>query len=249
MLPAPVDRFHTFDGLTEDVMSVCRAASTTIRVPRGHILYRRGDPARRIFVVLSGYARLASVSPDGHEVVAAFAGPRDVIGNVAATLTPGSYLVTAVAVGPMELASWTRSQALHLQARFPAVHAYLEAQWVNNATVLLGRLHTLSEGKAPQRLARAVVELSERHGKRDGAGVSLPVPLTRQDLAALTGTTLYTASRVVSNWVNADIVESHRARLRVKRMSRLVKLARAQSTRADCESATTGHERFGSLSR
>jgi CRP-like cAMP-binding protein len=69
--------------------------------------------------------------------------------------------------------------------------------------------------------------LSERHGKRDGGGVSLPVPLTRQDLAALTGTTLYTASRVVSNWVNADIVESHRARLKVKRMNRLMKLARA----------------------
>jgi CRP-like cAMP-binding protein len=227
MLPAPVDRSHTFDGLTEDVMSVCRAASTTISVPRGHVLYKRGDPGRRIFVILSGYARLSSISPDGHEVVAAFAGPRDVIGNVAALLTPASYLVTAVAVGPMELASWTRGQALHLQARFPDLHARLEAQWVNNAAVLLDRLHTLSEGKAPQRLARALVELSERHGKRDGGGVSLPVPLTRQDLAALTGTTLYTASRVVSNWVNADIVESHRARLKVKRMNRLMKLARA----------------------
>jgi CRP-like cAMP-binding protein len=71
------------------------------------------------------------------------------------------------------------------------------------------------------------VELSERHGKRDGAGVARPVPLTRQDLAALTGTTLYTASRVGSNWVNADIVESHRARLKVTRMNRLMKLARA----------------------
>lgn len=227
MLPEPVDRSHTFNGLTEDVVSVCRTAGTTLTVPRGHILYRRGDPAHRLFVILSGYARLSSISPDGHEVVAAFAGPRDVIGHAAAILTPGKYLVTAVAVGPMELAVLTRSQALHLQAKFPAVHASLEAQWVHNSTVFLKRLHTLSEGKAPQRLARALVELSERHGKRDGAGVSLPIPLTRQDLAALTGTTLYTASRVVSNWVNADILESHRARLRVKRMNRLMELAHA----------------------
>ena len=41
---------------------------------------------------------------------------------------PGGYLVTAVAVSPMELASWTRSQALQLRARFPSVLAYLEAQ-------------------------------------------------------------------------------------------------------------------------
>ena len=227
MLPKPVLRSHTFDSLTEDVMSVCRAAATSVHVTRGHVLYKRGDAARTIFVILSGYARVSSISPDGHEVVAAFAGPRDVIGQRAAMGTPGGYLVTAVAVGPMELASWTRSQALQLRARFPSVHAYLEAQSIRNAEVVLGRLHTLSEGKAPQRLARALVELCKRHGNRDGDGVSLPVPLTRQDLAALIGTTIYTASRIVSDWVTADIVESHRAHLRVKQMSRLVKLASA----------------------
>jgi len=225
MLSQPVVRFHTFDRLTEDVMSVCRASSTLVQVNRGHILYKRGDPARTIFVILSGYARITSVSSDGHEVVAAFAGPQDVIGQMAAMTSPGHYLVTVVAVGPMELAAWTRSQALHLRARFPAVQAYLDAQCVRNAKVVLGRLHTLSEGKAPQRLARVLVELSQRHGQRDGDGVSLPVPLTRQDLAGLTGTTVYTASRIVAHWVDADILESHRARLRVKRMNQLVKLA------------------------
>jgi CRP/FNR family transcriptional regulator, nitrogen oxide reductase regulator len=93
--------------------------------------------------------------------------------------------------------------------------------------VILKRLHTLSEGKAAQRLAKALVELSERHGRREGDGVSLPLPLTRQDLAALTGTTIYTASRIVADWVDADILESHRARLRVKRLNRLIQLSRA----------------------
>ena len=52
MLPQPVLRSHTFDSLTEDVMSVCRAAATQVRVTRGHILYKRGDPARTIFVIV-----------------------------------------------------------------------------------------------------------------------------------------------------------------------------------------------------
>jgi CRP/FNR family transcriptional regulator, nitrogen oxide reductase regulator len=227
MLPKPVERTHTFESLTDDVMAVCRAAATTVSVTRGHLFFRRGDPARTIFVVVSGYARISSVSADGHEVVAAFAGPRDVIGHRAAMTPSGGYMVTAVAVGPMELRSWTRPQALQLRARYPAVHAYLEEQALRNAELIIGRLHTLSEGKAPQRLAKALVELSERHGTRDADGVSLSVPLTRQDLAGLTGTTVYTASRIVSDWVDADILESHRARLKVKRMNRLMKLARA----------------------
>ena len=125
----------------------------------------------------------------------------------------------------MEIWTWTRSQVLQLRARFPAVHAYLDAQCIRNAEVVIGRLHTLSEGKVPQRLARALIELTERHGYRDGDGISLPVPLTRQDLAALTGTTIYTASRIVSRWVDADILESQRGRFRVKRLSRLMELA------------------------
>jgi CRP-like cAMP-binding protein len=221
----PVSRSHTFDRLAEDVMSVCRGSSTKVRVARGHILYARGDRAKTIFVILSGYARISSQSPDGHEVVAAFAGPRDVIGYMAAMAAPSNYLVTAVAASPMELASWTRSQALYLRARFPEVQAHLDAQCVRNAEIVLSRLHTLTEGRAAQRLARALVELCQRHGTRDGGGVLLAMPLTRQDLAALTGTTIYTASRIVSGWVDADILESHRSRLKVKHMDRLRRLA------------------------
>jgi CRP-like cAMP-binding protein len=227
MLPSPVERTHTFESLTDDVIAVCRSVSTTTRVARGHILFKGGDSARTIFVVLEGFARLTSVSPDGHEVVAAFAGPGDVLGLRAAMKGSGSYLVTAVATSPMELRTWTRSQAMHLRQHFPAVHAYLDEQAVRNADAILKRLHTLSEGKAAQRLAKALVELSERHGKREGDGVSLPLPLTRQDLAALTGTTIYTASRIVADWVDADILESHRARLRVKKLNRLIQLAKA----------------------
>jgi len=227
MLPQPVDRSHTFVSLTDDVVAVCRASATVISVTRGHILYKRGDPARTIFVVLSGYARVSSVSADGHEVIAGFAGPRDVIGNRAAMPTPGKYLVTAVAVSPMEIATWSRSQALDLRARFPAVQAFLDEHMIRNSEIILRRLHTLSEGKAPQRLARALIELTERHGTRDATGVSLPVPLTRQDLAGLTGTTIYTASRILADWADADILESRRAHLRVKRLNQLIKLATA----------------------
>jgi CRP-like cAMP-binding protein len=225
MLTLPVSRTYTFESLPDDVMAVCRSASTTVRVARGHTLIRRGDPAQTLFVVLSGYARVSSVSLNGHEVVAAFVGPRDVIGHRAAMTPAGSYLVTAVAVGPMELASWSRPEVLQLRTRFPAVHASLDARVVRNTDTVLNRLHTLSEGKVLQRLAKVLIELAERHGTRQGDAVSLPVPLTRQDLAALTGTTIYSASRIVADWVDAGILESHRARINVKSLERLIELA------------------------
>jgi CRP-like cAMP-binding protein len=225
MNPQPAARSHTFEGLSEDVVAVCRAHASLVSVKRGHVLIRRGEPARTLYVIRTGYAKVCSISQDGHEIVAAFAGPRDVVGQMAARDSEGSYLVTAVALGPMALASWTREWALDLSARFPAIHERLDAQMVRNTEILLGRLHTVSEGKVPQRLARALVELAERHGRPEGRGISLPLPLTRQSLAGLTGTTLYTVSRIVADWVAAGILESRRAGLRVKRLERLHKLA------------------------
>ena len=90
-----------------------------------------------------------------------------------------------------------------------------------------GLIETLRYELRPFDIKVTLVELSERHGRRERDGVSLPLPLTRQDLAALTGTTIYTASRIVADWVDADILESHRARLRVKRLNRLIQLASA----------------------
>ena len=227
MLPQLVERSHTFEGLSEDVVAVCRTYASFVTVKRGHVLIRRGEPARTLYVIRTGYSKVCSISQDGHEVVAAFAGPRDIIGQMAARDPDGSYLATAVALGPMELATWSRERALDLSEKFPEIHERLDAQMIRNTEILLGRLHTVSEGKASRRLARALVEIAERHGQPDGTGILLPLPLTRQDLAGLTGTTLYTVSRIVADWGGAGILESRRARLRIERLDRLRQMADA----------------------
>jgi CRP-like cAMP-binding protein len=59
----------------------------------------------------------------------------------------------------------------------------------------------------------------------DGPGVLLTHPLTRQELAELTGTTLYTVSRTLSQWQGEGILRSTNRRLLVKQPRRLETLA------------------------
>src|SRR5262249_52896109 len=152
------------------------------------------------YVVRSGYAKLVSTSPDGHEVLVGIAGPRDAFGHAAMAERERDYMVTATALTPMELAIWARAKAHELSAKFPQVHARLDAQLMATLELVLGRLHTVSEGHVPQRLTRALLELAERHGEKQARGIAIMPPLTRQDLAALTGTTLYTVSRLLAEW-------------------------------------------------
>jgi CRP/FNR family transcriptional regulator, nitrogen oxide reductase regulator len=228
-LPSPSRRLNTFDGLAEDVVTYCLQHAALATARRGELLIRQGEPARLVYVIKSGYAKFVSTSPDGHEVLVAIAGPFDVFGQAAATEHLRTYLVTATALTPMELVIWSRTKALELADMFPEIHARLDAQMIANLDLLLGRLHTVSEGHVPQRLTRALLELAERHGEKQPRGVAINPPLTRQDLAALTGTTLYTVSRLLADWEHRGLVATSRGHVQLLDLQALQKIADSAS--------------------
>ena len=224
-LPAP--RVSTFDGLADDIVTYCLEHAALATARRGELLIQQGEAARLVYVVRSGYAKLVSTSPDGHEVLVGIAGPRDVFGHAAMAERERDYMVTATALTSMDIAIWARAKALELAARFPQIHARLDAQLMANLDLVLGRLHTVSEGHVPQRLTRALLELAERHGEKQARGVGILPPLTRQDLAALTGTTLYTVSRLLADWEHRGIVTTSRGHVQLLDIPALNEIADA----------------------
>ncbi len=214
-------RSHTFDGLADDVINYALKHARTVTARRGESLTRQGEPARQIFVVRDGYAKLVSTSGDGQDMLLAIAGPRDAFGHAAMADDPRNYMVTCTALTPLTAAVWDRDKALAIAREFPEVHVRIDAQLVANLELLVARLHMVTEGRVSQRLARALLELGERHGQPDSLGVSIVPPLTRQDLAAIVGTTLFTASRTLADWEAQGLVESSRARVRLRNLTGL----------------------------
>jgi CRP/FNR family transcriptional regulator, nitrogen oxide reductase regulator len=208
-------RAHTFDGLDHDLVAYCMEHAANVSARRGDRLIQQGERGRLVYVVRSGYAKLVSVSLDGHEVLVGIAGPRDVFGQTAVVDEEREYLVSATALTSMTAAVWARTKVVELARRFPELHARLDKEMLGNLELVLGRLHTVSDGRVSQRLARALLELAERHGEPSGTGLMIAPPLTRQDLASLTGTTLYTVSRLLGEWESRGLVSSDRARIHV----------------------------------
>lgn len=204
-------RVHTFDGLSDDLVEYAMKHARIVTARKGEIITQQGEPGQRILVIREGYVKMVSTSADGHDVLVGIAGPRDAFGHAAMTDHPSNYLVTACALTPVIAAAWDRDKARAIAAEFPEVHRRIDAQLARNLELVLGRLHTVSEGKVSQRLARALLELGERHGQPDALGVSIMPPMTRQDIAAIVGTTLFTVSRLLSEWEDQGLVESSRA--------------------------------------
>jgi CRP-like cAMP-binding protein len=114
---------------------------------------------------------------------------------------------------------------LELMRRFPDVA-------INAARVLADRFHELQRQhrelmteRVERRIARALLRLIQGAGRRGDAGVEIDFPLSRQDLAQMTGTTLFTVSRTLSAWEQAGIITAGRRRVVVLQPHRLVRIA------------------------
>jgi CRP/FNR family transcriptional regulator, nitrogen oxide reductase regulator len=205
------------------VQRVLRQASQHSR-PDSAFFFMEGDPAVKSFAVISGKVRLSQVTPDGQQVILGYIGAGREFGIVA-TLGEITYPVSAQAVGETSVLVWD-SQALNqLMLEIPQITRnalYIMARQIRE---FQARIRELSTQRVERRIARTLLRLAQQSGRRTDEGVLIDLPLTRQDLAEMSGTTLYTVSRTLSQWEALGWVVSGRERVVITRPHDLVNLA------------------------
>jgi CRP/FNR family transcriptional regulator len=73
---------------------------------------------------------------------------------------------------------------------------------------LTNRLAELSGSRVEARFARLFLKLGDNVGRPVNGGIGIPMALSRQELADLTGTTIETAIRIMSRWGKDEIVRT-----------------------------------------
>jgi CRP-like cAMP-binding protein len=223
-----VDRAHdarVFADLERSAVEHILSLSHEQSFERREALFLQGDPVKGLILLEAGNVKLSQVGFDGHEVVMRLAGAGDVIAAVAAFEKPEFLPVTATALDGVEARIWPRPVAQEIARRFPAFAAGLTREISRQAHGFQLRLREVATARVPQRLARLLLRLGEQAGVRQGNGVRIDIPLTRQDLAQMTGTTLYTVSRLLSEWADQGLVKPGRARVTLSSISGLEEIA------------------------
>ncbi len=87
------------------------------------------------------------------------------------------------------------------------------------------RYRELATERVERRLAHALLRLAAQIGKPVEEGILIDLTLSRQDIAELTGTTIYTVSRILSGWEGRAIIESTRERVIVRDLPALEAIA------------------------
>lgn len=219
-------RSRIFDGLTESERRLWLEAARRRDVRRNETVARQGEPAREFTLVESGLLKLLQLTPEGRELIVRFVGPGEPFGGVV-VLDAAAYPVTALAVAPTRLLNWPGDVLRTLLDRFPQVRLNITREITAHMTDALTRVRELTTERVSQRLAHTLLRLMRQTGTRDPGGVLIAHPLTRQEFADLTGTTLYTVSRTLSRWQAQGILLSTRRQLLIRAPQRLETLSRA----------------------
>ncbi len=217
----PVALFATLDSIA---LNEVRAAARTKAIEAGQTFFREGDPAAAFFVLDTGSVKLTQLTPEGHQVVLRLLSPGDAFGGVAA-FGGATYPITAEAVTDASAYEWPGEVMARLMER----HSRLA---LNALKFVAGRLHELqvqyrqlATEKVERRVARALLRLVQQAGRRIESGVLIDLPLSRDDIAQMTGTTLYTVSRIVSRFESEGLLEAGRQRVVIRNPHGLLKVA------------------------
>ncbi len=189
----------------------------------GDTLFHEGDPAEALFVVEEGRIKLTQLTSEGREVIIRFVGPREVFAAMA-VLDGKSYPFSATAAAKSLVLSWRRSLLPGLFKDHPGLQANVLDVVGSHARESLERFRELATEPVPQRLARALLRLLPLAEGGPGDGVFV-CTITQQDLADMTASTLFTVSRVLSQWESAGVVATGRGKIRVRSRARLTELA------------------------
>lgn len=210
-----------FDGMTDAQLDEILAGASSRRCAVGGAFFEQGQPATHFFVLLHGRLRVTQVTVEGQQVIVRMVNPGDLFG-IAKALQRRDYPGTSTAVNDSVALAWPMEAWDGMLGRHPSLA-------VNAMQTMGGRLqeaHTrmreLSTEEVERRVAHAVLRLASQAGKREGVGIRIDFPVSKQDIAEMTGTTMHTVSRILTAWEAADLVEGGRQRLLVKDPHRLV---------------------------
>jgi CRP-like cAMP-binding protein len=171
---------------------------------RRETFFRQGDPVTEGGILFAGLAKMAQTTAGGNEVIVRLVSA----GEIITLQNLGSHPTTAEALEPSHGLFWTRPVLEGLFDRHPAFHRNAFRIMTERMRVLEQTFGELATEKVAPRLARTLLRTGRQIGRVADRGVL--IGLSREDLARMTGTTMFTVSRLLSSWEADGVVENRR---------------------------------------
>jgi CRP/FNR family transcriptional regulator, cyclic AMP receptor protein len=177
------------------------------RVPRGTVIFSKGDEGSSMMAVLAGRVRISAVSMDGKEVTLNVIGAGEIFGEIA-LLDGKPRSADATAQEDTVLMVVERKQFLPFLLKNETLVERLLVVLCDRLRRTSLVLEEIALFDLPSRLARLLVKLSNDYGRpAPGGGVRIDMKLSQRDLATLVASSRETVNKQLRGWREQGVVE------------------------------------------
>lgn len=180
--------------------------------PKDAYICFEGDPPEALYVVWMGQVKLLRHSEQGRDVVLDVIGPGHMFGEMA-VLDGTPYDTTAQCLEDTAVVSIARRDFYDLIQRYPSLSMAVISELSRRLRSATDLVRSLAVDRVEQRIARVLLKLANATGRPTPEGLTIDIPLTRQDVADMTGTTVESAIRVMSKLRRQGLITTHRGRV------------------------------------
>lgn len=185
------------------------AVSRVKAYSRGERIFSEGDASEIFYTIARGRVKIFKMTPAGKDLILEIFGPGDPLGAVA-VYENRPYPASAMALEDSVCLLIRRQDFFGLLERHPSLVRSLLLGLTRRLVELTNRLAELTGGHVEPRFARLFLKLADQMGRPAPEGTVIPLRLTRQELADLTGTTVETCIRIMSRWGKDGVVQTEK---------------------------------------
>ena len=213
-----------FANMTLEEVEQIVSRGRLVEVEKERPIFDQGMEAVSFFLLVDGYVRVVKTLPDGQQVIVRYFPSGELIG-IAPALKVDRYPASAIAAIDCVALAWPSRIWPEIIQSSPAFLANVLQAVGTRLQESQDRLVEIATQRAEQRVALALLSMGEKVGKPMDAGFAIDFPLSRQDIAEMTATTLHTVSRLMAGWERQGLVRLGRQKVVVLSRQKLARLA------------------------
>lgn len=224
--PTDLRRVSVFKEATDEDLQAFVEKGILRSLEEGEFFFFQGDPAKYLYILISGRAKLIQSSQAGQQVNLRTINAWQMFGALGAVRPNATYPVTAQALEPSTALAIESELLKEMMQTRPYLNVGLMQLMTGYIMEMQERYRELATERVERRIALTVLRLAAQVGtRRDEEKPVVELPLSRQEIAEAAGTTLFTVSRVLAEWERQGLVEAGRERVVIRNPHGLVQIS------------------------
>ena len=190
-----------FSGLSEADHALLTQVAVRRSYPRHTLLLQEGDPGERFYLLRKGRAKVYLGNADGREVILAFLGPGDFLGEMA-LVDEEPCSANVMVLEESEFVSIGKSEFQKVLASSPSMAANLVKALSRRVREANQQIESLALNDVKARVEQALRGLAEK----EGGELVIPARVTHRDIAAMVGASREVVTRLFRSLEEAGVV-------------------------------------------